>query len=45
VTAEEVQFLIDLVRPSAKVDRPAIMEQVVDYSFVEGARRDLGLTR
>jgi hypothetical protein len=45
VTAEEVQFLIDLVRASAKVDRPAIMEQVVDYSFVEGARRDLGLTR
>ena len=44
VTVEEVQFLIDLVRASAKVDRPAIMEQVVDSSFVERARRDLGLT-
>jgi len=29
VTIEEVQFLIDLVRASVKVDRPAIMEQVV----------------
>jgi hypothetical protein len=29
VTVEEVQFLIDLVRASAKVDRPAIREQVV----------------
>ena len=44
VTIEEVQFLIDLVRASAKVDRPAIMEQVVDSSFVEKARRDLALT-
>jgi hypothetical protein len=44
VTVEEVQFLIDLVRASAKVARPAIMEQVVDSSFVERARRDLALT-
>ena len=44
VTAEEVQFLIDLVRANAKVARPAIMEQVVNSSFVERARRDLALT-
>jgi NitT/TauT family transport system substrate-binding protein len=45
VTAEEVQFLIDLMRANTKVARPVTVEQVVDFSFVEKARRDLGLTR
>ncbi|MET0500136.1 MAG: hypothetical protein ABW172_01290 [Candidatus Binatia bacterium] len=45
VTGEEVQFLIDLMRTNAKVSRPVTMEQVVDFSFLEKARKDLGLTR
>jgi NitT/TauT family transport system substrate-binding protein len=43
VTPEEVQFLIDLMRANAKVARPVTVEQVVDFSFVEKARRELGL--
>ena len=45
VTGEEVQFLIDLMRTNAKVSRPVTVEQVVDFSFLEKARKDLGLTR
>jgi len=45
VTPEEVQFLIDLMRTNAKVSRLVTVEQVVDFSFLEKARRDLGLTR
>ena len=40
VTVEEVQFLIDLVRASAKVDRPAIMEQVVT-PVLSGGRAEI----
>ena len=29
----------------AKVSRPVTVEQVVDFSFVDKARKDLGLTR
>jgi ABC-type nitrate/sulfonate/bicarbonate transport system substrate-binding protein len=43
VTPEEVQFLIDLMRANAKVTRPVTVEQVVDFSFLEKARRELGL--
>lgn len=45
VTPEEVQFLIDLMRANAKVVRPVTVEQVVDFSFLEKARRELGLAR
>jgi NitT/TauT family transport system substrate-binding protein len=45
VTNEEVQYLIDLMRANAKVTRPVTVEQVVDFSFLEKARKDLGLTR
>ena len=45
VTAEEVQFLIDLVRANAKVARPANHGAGRDSSFVERARRDLELIR
>jgi hypothetical protein len=45
VTNEEVQYLIDLLRATAKVTRPVSVEQVVDFSFVEKARKDLGLIR
>ena len=45
VKPESVQVLIDLARESAKVTRPVTVAQVVDYSFVEKARKELGLAR
>jgi hypothetical protein len=45
VTSEEIQFLIDLTRANAKVTRPVTVEQVVDFSFLDKARKELGLTR
>lgn len=45
VRPESVQVLIDLARESAKVTRPVTVDQVVDFSFLEKARRELGLTR
>jgi NitT/TauT family transport system substrate-binding protein len=45
VSNEEVQYLIDLMRATAKVARPVTVDQVVDFSFLEKARRDLGLVR
>jgi len=45
VTNEEVQYLIDLMRANAKITRPVTVEQVVDFSFLEKARKELGLIR
>jgi ABC-type nitrate/sulfonate/bicarbonate transport system substrate-binding protein len=45
VKPESVQVLVDLARESAKVSRPVSAAQVVDYSFVEKARKELGLIR
>lgn len=45
VKPESVQFLIDLARESAKVSRPVAVAEVVDYSFVDKARKELGLAR
>jgi NitT/TauT family transport system substrate-binding protein len=45
VKPESVQVLVDLARESAKVSRPVGAAQVVDYSFVEKARKELGLAR
>ena len=45
VKPEEMQFLVELMRDNAKVARPVSAEQVVDFSFLEKARKDLGLTR
>ena len=45
VKPESVQVLIDLARESAKVSRPVSAAQVVDYSFVEKARKELGLAK
>lgn len=45
VKPESVQFLIDLARESAKVSRPVAVAEVVDYSFVDKARKELGLGR
>jgi NitT/TauT family transport system substrate-binding protein len=43
VSSEEIQYLIDLMRATAKVARPVTVDQVVDFSFLEKARKDLGL--
>jgi ABC-type nitrate/sulfonate/bicarbonate transport system substrate-binding protein len=45
VRPEGVQALIDLQRDAAKVTRSVPVAQVIDYSFVEKARKDLGLVR
>jgi NitT/TauT family transport system substrate-binding protein len=45
VTPQEVQFLIELMRTNAKVSRPVTVEEVVDFSFLERARKELGLIR
>jgi hypothetical protein len=43
VKAESIQVLIDLVRENAKVTRPVAVNQVVDFSFLEKAQKELGL--
>lgn len=45
VAPSSIQLLIDLARESAKVTRPIKVDDVVDFSFVERARRELGLAR
>jgi hypothetical protein len=35
--------LIDLVRENAKVARPVAVNQVVDFTFLERAQKELGL--
>jgi hypothetical protein len=45
VTPASFQSLIDLARESAKVTRPVRIEEVVDFSFVDKARKELGLTK
>jgi NitT/TauT family transport system substrate-binding protein len=45
VKPESVQVLIDLARENAKVAKPITVAEVVDYSFVERARRELGITK
>lgn len=42
---EGMQLMIDLVREDSKVAQPFTIAQVVDYSFLEKARRDLSATR
>ena len=42
---EGMQLMIDLVREDSKVSQPFTISQVVDYSFLEKARRDLGANR
>jgi ABC-type nitrate/sulfonate/bicarbonate transport system substrate-binding protein len=43
--SEGMQLMIDLVREDSKVVQPFTVSQVVDYSFLEKARRELGATR
>jgi NitT/TauT family transport system substrate-binding protein len=45
VKPESVQVLIDLARESAKVTKPVSVTEVVDYSFLDKARKELGLAR
>jgi NitT/TauT family transport system substrate-binding protein len=45
VTQASIQSLIDSARESAKVTRPVRIEEVADFSFVDRARKELGLTR
>jgi NitT/TauT family transport system substrate-binding protein len=45
VKPESVQVLIDLARDSAKVTKPVAMTDIVDYSFLDRARKELGITK
>jgi NitT/TauT family transport system substrate-binding protein len=45
VKPESVQVLIDLARDSAKVTKPVSVADVVDYTFLDKARKELGLTK
>ena len=45
VTQASIQSLIDSARESAKVTRPVRIEEVADFSFVDRARKELGLTK
>ena len=42
---EGMQLMIDLVREDSKVIQLFTVAQIVDYSFLEKARRDLGVSR
>ena len=43
--SEGMQLMIDLVREDSKITQPFAVAQIVDYSFLEKARRDIGVTR
>ena len=45
VKPESVQVLIDLARDSAKVTKPVSVAEVVDYSFLDRARKELGIVK
>jgi NitT/TauT family transport system substrate-binding protein len=45
VSPESVQVLIDSQRENAKVTRAVAVADVVDYSFLEKARKELGFTK
>jgi hypothetical protein len=45
VKPESVQVLVDLARESAKVTKPIAAADVVDYSFVDKARKELGMAK
>ncbi|MBI4527488.1 MAG: ABC transporter substrate-binding protein [Deltaproteobacteria bacterium] len=44
VKPESIQLLIDLARDSAKVSQPVSVNQVVDFSFLDKARKELGIS-
>ena len=45
VKPESVQVLVDLARDSAKVTKPVNAMDVVDYSFLDKARKELGMVK
>jgi len=45
VKPEGIQLMIDLVREDSKVTQPFSVSQVVDFSFLDKARRDLGVVK
>ena len=45
VKLESVQVLIDFARDSAKVTKPVSVADVVDYTFLDKARKELGFTK
>ena len=45
VKPESVQVLVDLARESAKVTKPINAMDVVDYSFLDRARKELGIEK
>jgi hypothetical protein len=40
-----MQLMINLVREDSKISQPFTVAQIVDYSFLEKARRDLNVPR
>ena len=45
ITPEAVQYFVDLTRETSNVSQAIAGSQVVDFSFLEKARKDLKLTR
>ena len=45
IKPEGMQLMIDLVREDSKVAQPFSVSQIVDFSFLERARRELGVTK
>jgi NitT/TauT family transport system substrate-binding protein len=45
VKPESVQVLIDLARENAKVTKPVAVNEIVDYSFLDKARKELGFVK
>jgi ABC-type nitrate/sulfonate/bicarbonate transport system substrate-binding protein len=45
IKPEGMQLMIDLVREDSKVAQPFSASQIVDFSFLERARRELGVTK
>lgn len=45
VKPESVQVLVDLQRENAKVTKPVSVAEVLDYSFLDRARKELGTAR
>src|SRR5690349_2294891 len=45
VRPEGIQLMIDLVREDAKIAQPFSVSQVTDFSFLDKARRELGVTK
>ena len=41
ISPDGVQFFVDLTRETAKIEQPVSAAQIVDFSFVERARREL----